>query len=149
MASIDEELKIKSFISEQIKSNLNIMFTANWLNNHVSALLKPYKLTPEQFNILRILKGFHPKVMCQKDILERMIARQSNVTLIIKKLKEKKLIEVERSTTDKREYVISITNSALKLLEEVNIVFTKEMPKINQLGASEAFQLNSLLDKLR
>ncbi len=149
MASLEKELKTKAFHTEQIKSNLNIMFTSNWINNQVSTLLKPYKLTPEQFNILRILKGQHPNKICQKEILERMIAKQSNITLMIKKLKEKKYIEVLRSSIDKREYVISITDSALAVLVDIDKVFSIEMPKVNKLSVSEAFHLNSLLDKLR
>ena len=78
-----------------------------------------------------------------------MIAKQSNITLIINKLKAKKLVEVRRSAIDKRVYIISITDSALHLLNEVDVVFKEEMPKINQLSVSEAFHLNSLLDKIR
>lgn len=149
MASIEEELITRIFFSEQIKSNLNIMFTANWLHNQVTNLLKPYHLTPEQLNVLKILMGSHPRTMCQKEILARMIARQSNVTLIIKRLKDKGMIKVERSATDRREYIISITDAAMKVLDQVDALFEVEMPKINQLNTSEAYHLNALLDKLR
>ena len=149
MASIEKELKTKKFFSEQTKSNLNIMFTANWIHNKTSALLKPFKLTPEQFNVLRILKGQHPEKICQRDILERMIAKQSNITLIIKKLKAKKMINVQISAEDKRHYIISLTDNAFPVLDDIDVVFTKEMPKINQLSVSEAYHLNSLLDKIR
>ncbi len=149
MASIEEELKNPKFPDEQTKSNLNIMFTANWLNNHISTLLKPFKLSPEQFNVLKILKGQHPNTICQKGILERMIAKQSNITLIIKKLKTKKLIVVDRSERDKREYMILISDAALDLLDDIDVVLIKGIPKVNQLNISEAFHLNALLDKLR
>lgn len=149
MASIEQELKTKNFFSEQTKANLNIMFTANWLNNKSTALLKPFNVTPEQFNVLRILKGQHPTKICQRDILERMIAKQSNITLIIKKLREKVLVDVQVSAEDKRHYVISLTEKSLAVLDDIEVVFAKEMPKINQLSVSEAYHINSLLDKIR
>lgn len=149
MASIEQELKTKNFFSEQTKANLNIMFTANWLNNKTTALLKPFNVTPEQFNVLRILKGQHPTKICQRDILERMIAKQSNITLIIKKLREKVLVDVQVSAEDKRHYVISLTEKSLAVLDDIEVVFAKEMPKINQLSVSEAYHINSLLDKIR
>jgi len=149
MASIGQELKTKSFFSEQTKANLNIMFTSNWINNKVATLLKPFNITPEQFNVLRILKGQHPNSICQREILERMIAKQSNITLIIKKLLEKGYVNVLRSETDRREKIITITDVALQNLEKIDEVFYVEMPKINPLSISEAFHLNSLLDKIR
>lgn len=57
MASLEKEIKQSKFASEHIKANLNVLFTGNWLHNKISAQLKPYNVTHEQFNILRILKG--------------------------------------------------------------------------------------------
>jgi len=68
MASLEEEIQQSSFANEHIKANLNVLFTANWLYNKISSILKPYNLTHEQFNVLRILRGSHPRSMCQKDI---------------------------------------------------------------------------------
>lgn len=149
MASLEQEIKQSKFQTEQIKANLNVLFTANWLYNKISASLKPYNLTHEQFNVLRILRGSHPKKMCQKDVLSRMIAPNSNVTLIVKKLVEKRLIIVQQSAIDKREYEINISQSGLDLLEEISVEFKKKSNTIGKLSASEAFHLNALLDKLR
>lgn len=149
MASLEQEIKQSKFPNEHIKANLNVLFTANWLYNKISAGLKPFNLTHEQFNVLRILKGSHPRKMCQKDVLSRMIAPNSNVTLIVKKLVEKQLIVVQQSSLDKREYEISITKSGLKLLEEIDKELKSNSNNISKLSISEAFHLNSLLDKLR
>lgn len=149
MASLEEEIKQAKFETDQLKANLNILFTANWLANKISARLKPYNLTHEQFNALRILKGSHPKSMCQKDILSRMIAPKSNVTLIVKKLRDKKLIEVVQSLEDKREYQINITENGLALLDVIAEEFKRNNTITSSLSASEAFHLNALLDKLR
>ena len=149
MATLEEELKQKEFKNEIMKANINVLFTANWLYNKISTKLKPYNITHEQFNVLRILKGSHPTCMCQKDILSRMIAPNSNVTLIVKKLKDKNLINISQSESDKREYQINITNSGLDLLNEIDANFKNSNDLISNLSTSEAFHLNALLEKLR
>ena len=149
MASLEEALKQPKFDNEILKANINVLFTANWLYNKLSAHLKPHNLTHEQFNVLRILKGSHPKSMCQKDILSRMIAPNSNVTLIVKKLVAKNLIAVLQSETDKREYQINITDQGLELLQTIDTEFKNNENMVSKLSASEAFHLNALLEKLR
>jgi len=149
MGTLEQDIQQKKFANEQVKANLNILYTSNWIYNKISSFLKPHNLTHEQFNVLRILRGSHPKSMCQKDILCRMIAANSNVTLIVKKLKTKKLIEVLQSEKDKREYVINITKEGLAILKEMDKIFEEQKSNFNKLSDSEAFHLNALLDKIR
>jgi DNA-binding MarR family transcriptional regulator len=149
MPSLEEELQAHSFPSEQVKSILNILFTANYLNNNISAALKPFNITHEQFNVLRILRGEHPDCMCQKDIQIRMVARQSNLTLLIKKLKEKEMLTVKTSALDKREYMINISKKGLALLKKIDLITQADSAFSNTLSTSEAFHLNALLDKIR
>lgn len=149
MASLEEEIKQSKFADEQMKAHLNVLYTANWLYNQISSVLKKNQLTHEQFNVLRILRGSHPKSMCQKDILSRMISPSSNLTLIIKKLKVKRWVSVAQSEKDKREYMININKDGLLKLKQMDAVLEKEKDKINRLSESEAFHLNALLDKIR
>jgi len=149
MASLEVEIQSQEFASEQTKAVINILFTAQWLSNQMSGLLKPFGITHEQFNVLRILRGKHPEKMCQKDIQCRMIARQSNLTLILKKLVEKKLVGSSPSKIDKRAYEIIILRKGLELLEKIDIDSKKEFNHLTLLNTSEAFHLNALLDKLR
>jgi DNA-binding MarR family transcriptional regulator len=148
MASLEHELKSR-FISEKVKASLNVLFTANCINNKINAGLKPFGLTHEQFNVLRILRGQHPNKMCQKDILRRMIARNSNLTLIIKKLVKKEWVEVAQSERDRREYEIVITEKGLAQLTQLDTFIGNNHAEFNTLTESEAFHLNALLDKLR
>jgi DNA-binding MarR family transcriptional regulator len=78
-----------------------------------------------------------------------MIAPNSNVTLLIKKLKDKNLIAVLQSDRDKREYEISISEKGLLLLLDIESILQSKVLEFNQLDESEARTLNSLLDKLR
>ena len=149
MPSIEEEIKQKAFLSEQAKATINLLFTANWLQTKISAVLRPYNLSPEQFNVLRILNGSHPNAMCQKDILSRMIAPKSNLTLIIGRLKDKRWVEVNRACHDKREYSISITSEARTFLEEINQLLIRNEPSSLPLNSDEAQTLNLLLEKIR
>ena len=151
MKTIEQEIQQGAFINEQVKANINLLYTSNWLYNRLSSALKPFDLTHEQFNVLRIMRGSHPKSMCQKDILSRMIAPSSNMTLLIKKLKAKQLVNVDQAEHDRREYIISITDDGLKRLSLIDAQFEIEMKKsnINNLSDEEAKTLNQLLDKIR
>lgn len=147
--AIEDKIQARQFDTEQLKANINLLYTANWLYNRVSAMLKPYNVTHEQFNILRILRGSHPRSMCQKDVLSRMVAPQSNITALMKKLVAKKMVVITRSETDKREYVINISNEGLALLKKIDENLRPTASEYSNLNASEAFHLNALLDKLR
>lgn len=147
--AIEDKIQARQFDTEQLKANINLLYTANWLYNRVSAMLKPYNVTHEQFNILRILRGSHPRSMCQKDVLSRMVAPQSNITALMKKLVAKKLVVITRSETDKREYVINISDDGLALLKKIDENLRPTASEYSNLSASEAFHLNALLDKLR
>ena len=149
MASFEQEIKQSNFANENVKANLNVLYTANFLYNKITNALKPYNLTHEQFNVLRILRGSHPNSMCQKDILSRMIAPNSNLTLIIKKLVDKGWVVVEKAEWDRREYVIDITPAGLEQLSLIDEHLKRMGENFNKLSTSEAFHLNALLDKLR
>ncbi len=138
-----------SFINEGVKANLNVLYTANYIYNKMSANLKPFGLTHEQFNVLRILRGKHPEHMSQKDILKRMVAPNSNLTLIVKKLVRKELIKVSQSTLDRRHYEINITENGLLKLKELDEFIKSQKGNFSNLSESEAFHLNALLDKMR
>ncbi|HEX2898915.1 MAG TPA: MarR family transcriptional regulator [Bacteroidia bacterium] len=146
---LEDELKTKCFQSEELKATLNVMFTASWLHARISCNLKCFGLSHEQFNVLRILKGQHPKPVAQKDILHRMIDRSSNLTRILAKLKGKNLVLVEKSESDRREYEIQLTPAGLELLDAIAASHEMAPNKVIGLTVSEAFHLNALLDKLR
>ena len=146
---IEDELKTKGFHNEHAKSMINVLFTASWLHARISCNLKRFNLSHEQYNVLRILQGQHPKPVAQKDILHRMIDRSSNLTRILSKLKDKALVRIDRSTTDRREYEIVLTAQAIPLLAEIAADLERQSEGFNGLTVSEAFHLNALLDKMR
>lgn len=146
---LEQAIQSTKFKNEVHKAGLNILYTAWWLKTVMSRELKEFGLTHEQYNVLRILKGKHPELMCVKDIACRMIEKSSNVPRIIDRLEIKKLVKRATSESDKRETVISLTQSGIAVLEastrQINNIFDEVMI-INETDASS---LNILLEKVR
>ena len=147
--SLEDDIQQRSFRNIQHKSTVNLLYTISWLNSQISPYFKNSGITSQQFNVLRILKGSHPRSMCQKDVKCRMIAPNSNVTLIIKKLIDKELVQVAQAMHDKREYKINITDTGMTLLDDIAKRIQRDDNRYNNLTVSEAFHLNALLDKMR
>ncbi len=144
---IAQELGVNHFASKQQEASVNVLFTASWIHTRINRYLKQFQLTEEQFNVLRILKGSLPNLLCAKDIALRMIDRGSNVTRIIDKLVVKNLVEKKQSEEDRREVQLAISSEGLKLLNKIDdVAINKE---INRLSDIEAELLSVLLDKLR
>lgn len=132
-----------------MKAVLNIMYTAYQVRCSVSDALKGYGLTPEQYNVLRILKGKHPDQMCVRDIAGRMLERSSNVPRIIDRLEVKKLVKRNTSAEDKRETKISLTQPGINMLDNVNEIMEDINENSCKLSDAELEQLNDLLDRFR
>ena len=115
----------------------------------MSAELKKFGLTHEQYNVLRILKGKHPEQMCIRDITGRMIEKSSNVPRIVDRLETKKMVKRTTSVLDKRETVITISPVGLHILEisttDINEVFDNAII----IPESKAESLNELLELFR
>lgn len=149
IVKLEQAIQSTKFKSEVHKAGLNILYTAWWLKTVMSRELKEFGLTHEQYNVLRILKGKHPELMCVKDIACRMIEKSSNVPRIIDRLEIKKLVKRATSEADKRETVISLTQSGIAVLEAstkaLNAVYDDIMP----ISEEEATSINELLEKVR
>jgi DNA-binding MarR family transcriptional regulator len=146
---LEQALQTQGFKSQKQKAMLNVMYTAYIVKSFVSDTLKGYGLTPEQYNVLRILKGKYPDQMCVRDIAGRMIERSSNVPRIIDRLEVKKLVKRSTSSLDKRETVITLTQPGINMLETVNPALEKAQGNNCGLNDEELSQLNDLLDKFR
>lgn len=145
MGNLSKDIN-SSFESEQQKAMLNIMFTANWMSGLQNEFFKTYGLSPQQYNILRILRGANQPLKVQT-IKSRMIDRSPNVTRLTDKLIDKALIERLNCETDRRVVHIQITQKGLDLLSAIPSEAYKTI--IQNLSEKEAQQLNRLLDKLR
>ncbi|MFN4249108.1 MAG: MarR family winged helix-turn-helix transcriptional regulator [Flavipsychrobacter sp.] len=146
---LEDVLKTNKFNDEVHKATLNILYTSYWMRDNVSSTMKEIGITSEQFNILRILKGKHPEAMCVKDIASRMIEKSSNVPRILDRLVAKELVMRTTSKEDKRETIISLTDTGIQTLQRANEALAAINKKTIGINNEEAAVLNQLLEKLR
>ena len=145
MGDISKDINSR-FKSDKVKALINIKYTANWLNSKENEFFKPYGISPQQFNILRILRGAKDKVKVQI-VKERMIERAPNATRLMDKLCDKTLISRERCDHDRRVVYVRITNQGLELLKTIDE--NKTLSFLENLSNEEAQTLSNLLDKIR
>lgn len=147
---IEDEIKSTVELSLSKKIILNIMYTQNILNEKFSEVLKPYDLSGEQYNVLRILRGQkgNPANMCV--IQDRMIAKTSNTTRLVDKLLLKELVTRNVCPDNRRKIEVQITQKGLDVLSELDPkVDENEKELTNNLNTEELEQLNNLLEKYR
>ena len=145
MGDISKELNSK-FSNERVKALINVLYTASWINGYQNHFFQPFGISPQQYNILRILRGANEPLRVQT-IKERMIERSPNATRLMDKLCEKELIRRLPCKEDRRVVFIEITQKGLDLLNEISDDFNEEI--LNNISEDEANQLNQLLDKFR
>lgn len=132
------------------KAIVNLLFTSHWLNDEISDVLKPFDISTQQFNVLRILKGRKGKAANLSSIQKRMIAKNSNATRLVDKLIMKGLVIKETCEANKRKVEIFITNQGEIFLEKLNkVVEDKEQKIVAQLTEEEQHTLTELLTKIR
>ena len=149
MARIEEEL-VMDFKSEHQKLLLNLLFTSNWLKYIDAERLKPFDLSSQQYNILRILRGANGKQMCMHEVLERMLDRAPNATRLTDKLFAKGLVLRERCEQDRRVVHLRISDKGTALLAEIDGTTEEAFNNIEKtVTSAEARSLNSFFDKLR
>lgn len=146
---IEDEIKQKKFRNEFIKSEINLSFTSAWLEGRRTQILKPFGISIQQFNLLRILRGQHPKASPLKLLTDRMIDRMSNTSRLVEKLRQKGLVRREICEKNRRQVDIVITEKGLQLIEESSKVIENDITTQTNLTEQEAILLNTLLDKMR
>lgn len=147
---IEEAIQQQKFKSELHKAQVNLLYTAAWMNQQSTQALKPYNISIQQFNILRILRGLHPEQATVKLLTERMIDKMSNASRLVEKLKKKGLVERENCQEDRRRVNISITEAGLELLATASCALEKaSLRQLEYLNDDEAALLNELLDRIR
>ncbi len=145
----EEEIKQSKFDSSTQKAVLNVMFTSNWINAHFRDVFKPYDLTPQQYNVLRILRGKHPKSANPGEIKEVMLDKNPDLTRLCDRLCKLDLITRGVDKTNRRKINIKISDAGLELLKTLDPKIKKMQSSMKSLTEDEANQLSDLLDKMR
>jgi DNA-binding MarR family transcriptional regulator len=147
--SLEDDIRQPKFGSEHAKAAINILYTGSWIYNGNAAWLKKHGVTPEQYNVLRILRGSHPNKLMLAVITNRMIDKSSNATRLVEKLRQKGLVKREVCEANRRQVDISITDKGLALMKLIDAEEQKWIDTLKNISKSEASELNRLLDKLR
>lgn len=147
---IETILKLNADISLPKQTVLNISYTQTLIAEKLSDVLKPYDISTEQFNVLRILRGQKDKPVNMGAIQERMIAKTSNTTRLVDKLLAKGLVDRAVCENNRRKIEVTITDKGLKLLNIVDkLVDNTEDTLCANLTDLEQRQLIELLEKIR
>jgi MarR family transcriptional regulator, organic hydroperoxide resistance regulator len=149
--SLQEELKQQiPFTSREQEAYLALLRTSDALQTGVEAKLKQFGLTGTQYNALRILRGAGPEGLPCREIGERMITHDPDITRLLNRLEDRGLVERTRARQDRRVIYGKITAAGLKLLREIDKPLEKygrEM--LSHVGQKQLQQLIELLELVR
>lgn len=146
---IDKDIRQERFLNEHQRASVNILFTYGWMMERIKELLKPAGLTPQQFNILRILRGSHPWPLSTLQIRERMLDKMSDTSRIVDRLIVKGWASKATSRNDRRLVDIVISPRGKKILEKLDTRQDELDGILSNISEKEAAQLSKILDKVR
>ena len=145
--SLHDEIKqTKPFASLEQEAMLSVERTAAVLGHALADALKPYGVTPTQYNVLRILRGAGPDGLCRHEVRARLVAQVPDVTRLLDRLEEVGLVTRERSASDRRLVTTRITAQGLEVLAQLDEPITEIHRR--QLGHMDERQLRTLIDLL-
>ncbi len=146
---LEDEILQKKFKHDWQKLAINLGYTYNWISYKNHENFKNIDITPQQFNVLRILRGQHPKPCNLKLIKERMLDRVSDASRIVDKLKTKGFLQRHECSDDRRNVDLLITDKGLELLKSLDYIDDEFKNIFKELSVAEIKTLNELLDKIR
>ncbi len=145
---IEQDIKQAKFRNEFHKGAVNLIFTYGWLMEKQKKIFDTESITPQQFNILRILRGA-ARPLSTLQIRERMLDKMSDTSRIVDRLVIKQLVNKKPSISDKRLVDISITERGIEMLARLDSRQQELDELLKELSEDEIKQLNVLLDKAR
>lgn len=147
---IEKVIKAVKPMAIHTKSAINLLYSSRVVEETITGILKPFDLSMQQFNVLRILRGQDGKPANLSTVQERMVDKNSNTTRLIDKLIKKGLVRRQVCKENRRKIEIFITDTGLALLKELDpVTESNNKAVLNNLSESELHTLNSLLNKIR
>jgi DNA-binding MarR family transcriptional regulator len=140
----------RPFVSLEEEAFLGLQRTADALMRGLVDVLKPAALSPTQYNILRILRGAGDDGLACREVGERMIAREPDMTRLLDRLEARKLVARERGRKDRRVITTRITAEGRELLKRLDAPVS-EFPRrrMGHIGAERLRSLVRVLDQIR
>ncbi len=146
---IDQDIRQSKFRNEHQKAGINMIYTYGWIMERQKEVFATEDITPQQFNILRILRGSHPEPLSTLQIRERMLDKMSDTSRIVDRLIAKGLVKKGICKTDRRLVDVIISDKGKKLLERMDRLQDDLDNITGNLSRKEAAMLSLLLDKIR
>jgi DNA-binding MarR family transcriptional regulator len=146
---IEDEVQQRQFRNEFHKAIINLFFTNNWVTSQIKDILKPYKITIQQYNVLRILNGQYPDEVSLQDIKIRMLDKMPDISRILERLKKQELIERKTNLKDKRIMKVIISLKGRELIEKLKSCNQQIDDILQNLDLEDISLLNQILDKAR
>lgn len=144
---MEEALQTDRFRNEQHKLLLHVLYTRSVIMIQLKRLLRPFGITPEQYNILRILNGQQGQPLALQDLSNRMLDPGSNTSRLVEKLRVKGLLQRNTCAQDRRRIDVLITPSGQKVIEQSHENLTAlETLFEAQFDTIEAQKMNTALD---
>jgi DNA-binding MarR family transcriptional regulator len=148
MSTIEKLIVQKKFKSSYQKNMISLFYTVNLLSDYQQKLFKDSKITRQQYNALRILKGQYPESSTVGLIKERLIDKNSDASRMVDRLCRLEFVERLESKTDKRAVDVRITKKGLKLLDKLSDKVEDFESPLRVLSKKESEILNTTLDKI-
>lgn len=146
---LEDEIAQKEFSSIKSKTIVNLIYTNNWLESNQRDFFKPFGITSQQYNVLRILRDMDPKAATIGLLKEKMLDKMCDVSRMVERLRVKKLINRQLNIEDRRAVDIVISDKGKELLKEIDQFLPSFEQVATPLSVQELEELNNLLDKIR
>jgi MarR family transcriptional regulator, 2-MHQ and catechol-resistance regulon repressor len=146
---IEKDIQQSKFRNAHQKAAINLIYTVGWMRDKTKCIFEAEEITPQQFNILRILRGSFPQPLSTLQIRERMLEKMSDTSRIVDRLISKGLVKKVTCKTDRRLVDVVITDKGKKLLEKFDIKQDEIDGVLGKLSEKDANILSDLLDKIR
>lgn len=146
--SLQDEIKQSSFRSEHHKGLVNLIYTYNWVKDQLKIILKPFGITMQQFNVLRILNGQSTPISTY-EIRERMLDKMSDASRIVDRLYKKGWVKRTQCKQDRRLVDVQISEKGRELIFRIDEEKEAFDEILGNLEENDLVVLNELLDKLR
>jgi DNA-binding MarR family transcriptional regulator len=149
MMGIEQDIQQAKFRNPQQKAAINLIYTLSWIRDKTKCIFEAEDITPQQFNILRILRGSFPDPLSTLQIRERMLEKMSDTSRIVDRLIAKGLVKKLTCKNDRRLVDVIISDKGKKLLERLDARQDEIDGVLGKLSEKDANILSDLLDKIR
>jgi DNA-binding MarR family transcriptional regulator len=133
-----------------IETMVALMRTADLARRHITTVIEPHGLTPQQFNVLRILRGAGTDGLPTLEVANRMIEQTPGITRLLDRLEAKELIKRQRCPKDRRQHLCWIAPKGLALLQKLDAPITRwHEDTLKGLRVKDRTTFVRLLDAIR